>query len=250
MDSAQPCCLYRRISNTETMCYGRFAAMHTRFDLILWGANISSAELGQIVDECCATVKAIEKMANRFDAGSEVALLNRGVCSQVSEELSRLLSICETGRALTLGYFDISAGDEAYDLSGVAKGYALERLRPIVNARAGLNLLVSAGNSSVMAIGNRPGFDCWPVALEADASKMFELRNECLSTSGHICGMKPHIVNPMTGELVNRCGLVSVITSDAVWGEILSTALMAAPRTDVEPVLRNIPHREVTFFDL
>ena len=42
MKSANVNCLFRKISDTETVCYGRFAAMHTRFDIMLWGALLQT----------------------------------------------------------------------------------------------------------------------------------------------------------------------------------------------------------------
>ena len=123
MKSANVNCLYRKISDTETVCYGRFAAMHTRFDIMLWGAGLLQTALGGIVENLFSVVKYVEKMANRFDPASDVSLLNQGDDRRVSTELLQLLAICEEGRLLTSGYFNIGAGDVKYDLSGVAKGY-------------------------------------------------------------------------------------------------------------------------------
>lgn len=249
MKSANVNCLFRKISDTETVCYGRFAAMHTRFDIMLWGAGLLQTALGGIVENLFSVVKYVEKMANRFDPASDVSLLNQGDDRRVSTELLQLLAICEEGRLLTSGYFNIGAGDVKYDLSGVAKGYVLEQIRPLVCAYDSLNVLASAGNSSVLAVGHAPGRDCWPVSLTVGGHHVFELRNECLTTSGVTRGMNPHIINPLTGSLVERYGLVSVVTDNAVWGEILSTALFASSTTDREAILQRIPHRVAVFAD-
>ena len=94
------------------------------------------------------------------------------------------------------------------DLSGILKGYALERLRPLLASRGITDALVSLGNSSILSLGNNPS-DIPP--------------GHCLTTSGNASSTRRHIRNPLTGEFVTGQRTVSVITADGIEGEILAT---------------------------
>lgn len=103
------------------------------------------------------------------------------------------------GRRCTLGREGIRL-----DLSGFIKGYALDRIRPLLLERGIKDALVSLGNSSIMAMGDVPG----PV------------KDGCLTTSGNSSATRRHIVNPLTGEYACGEGSVSVRTSSGAEGEV------------------------------
>ncbi len=93
------------------------------------------------------------------------------------------------------------------DLSGILKGYALERLRRLLPAMGINDALVNLGNSSILSLGNNPS-DIAP--------------GHCLTTSGNATAARRHIRNPLTGTFVTGARTVSVTTADAVDGEIAS----------------------------
>ena len=268
--------------------------MHTRFEA-LWVSNRESA--AEAAEKIEAEVRRLEAIFNRFDAGSEVAALNRSreKVKVISEDLWFLLELSEQMRAGTQGYFDIAAqsalraGEARFtlyhasheiklskgcvlDFGGIAKGYALERVRKILCENYGVqNALLNFGGSSVLGIGHHPLGPCWLVAAEGSlpegrntrgsvaggppaeagggvspkgelptggfpsaATGAFELCDCALSVSGLTRGGRNHIINPRTGRAPAREGNVAVQGKSAIVCEALSTALYAA-----EPEVRN-----------
>ena len=98
-------------------------------------------------------------------------------------------------------------GSLVLDLSGILKGYALERLRQLLSAFGIADALVNLGNSSILSLGQNP----------SDIPS-----GSCLTTSGNASASRRHIRNPLTGEFVTGARTVSVTTADGVDGEIAS----------------------------
>ena len=94
------------------------------------------------------------------------------------------------------------------DLSGILKGYALERLRELLHNLRVHDALVNLGNSSILSLGNNPS-DIPP--------------GHCLTTSGNATTDRRHIMNPLTGTYITGQHEVSVTTANAIEGEIQAT---------------------------
>jgi thiamine biosynthesis lipoprotein len=191
--------------------------MHTRVDVLLKGANQAALpNLQQAVDEVRATVARLEQIGNKFDAASELSHFNRcpvGVDFAVSPVGSanhtpttiHKLHASKAHEACTLRRDD---ADVQVDLSGFIKGYALDCLRPVLQRRGITDALINMGNSSIMAMGDVP----------------FTVANGCLTTSGNSDAHRRHIMNPLTGQMMEGAGQVSVETVSGAEGEALATA--------------------------
>ena len=94
------------------------------------------------------------------------------------------------------------------DLSGILKGYALERLRALLPTFGIRDALINLGNSSILSLGKNP----------SDIPAGY-----CLTTSGNATADRRHIRNPLTGEFITGKHTVSVTTASAIDGEIQST---------------------------
>lgn len=103
---------------------------------------------------------------------------------------------------------EVGGGSIILDLSGILKGYALERLRSLLPSFGITDALANLGNSSILSLGNNP----------SDIPS-----GHCLTTSGNESAARRHIRNPLTGEFITGRRTISVTTSDAIEGEILST---------------------------
>jgi thiamine biosynthesis lipoprotein len=119
------------------------------------------------------------------------------------------------------------------DLGGFAKGFVLEQAVRMVSERAG-SALLSFGGSSVAAVGKHPLGAPWPVAVAhsyyADrTAHTFQLEGEALSVSGKDPHGRGHIIDPATGNTLEKGGLVAVTGPSAMVTEVLSTALWVAP---------------------
>lgn len=106
------------------------------------------------------------------------------------------------------GYLRLHNASIILDLSGILKGYALERLRLLLPEFGITDALINLGNSSILSLGQNPS-DIPP--------------GHCLTTSGNATADRRHIRNPLTGHFVNGQRQVSVTTADAVEGEIQAT---------------------------
>lgn len=238
--------LHHNLKDGSSLVYSWFEAMHTRMDIMLWDKE--KADLEAVAENIMAEVVRIEQMGSCFLQESEVSAVNAsevGKPVKVSDELYQILDRCISFNISTQGYFDIAASQHLpgmsldqkirlekdcmvsrlhdqvrINLSGYLKGYALDKALAIAEEASVGNGLLNFGNSSVAALGNHPSGEGWPVSTEKDE---YILRNECLTTSGNDSEQRRHIIDPTTGKLLEGKGIVSVVTSSAEDGEVLST---------------------------
>ena len=236
--------------------YSRLDAMHTRCEILL--PFLPEDEARVLADSVWERVREADRRYNRFLTGSVLAEVNRkasGEAVAVDEELFMILELCETFRKATSGYFDVSAGSRVpdrailldasahtvrfsrpgmrLDLGGFVKGFVLEQAARMVAAQAD-SALLSFGGSSVAAIGRHPLDAPWPVSVAhsyyADrTAHTFQLEGEALSVSGKDPHGRGHIIDPVTGNTLEKEGLVAVTGPSAMVTEVLSTALWVAP---------------------
>ena len=232
------------------LLYSWFTAMHTRVDILLYGKP--EDELRHIITVISDTLHQLEMTANFFNPSSELGQLNQTAHLKpitVSPELFQMISLCKIYHEKTGGCFDITIRSDNYnpetfrslildetnstiyfaqqglrlDLSGFVKGYALDKIKKILQKYLIDNALINLGNSSIMAVGNHPNGEGWKVTV-ASTGKEYLLKNECLTTSGNDTPGRKHIVNPQTGKYVEGQRMVSVVTASGAEGEIYATA--------------------------
>jgi thiamine biosynthesis lipoprotein len=122
------------------------------------------------------------------------------------------------------------------NFGGVGKGYALDRGASMLRSRGIGSALLSAGFSSVLAMGDGPENAGWLVGLRHPVFKdrrlgTVRLRSCAMATSGQeeqgfeIDGRRyGHILDPRTGYPARGVASVSVIADSAVLADSLSTA--------------------------
>ncbi|NDV80981.1 FAD:protein FMN transferase [Bacteroides sp. 51] len=238
------------------MLYAWFFSMHTRADILLCGED--EPRLKQTVNQIYTELNRLEKIASYFDPSSELSRVNQSADVApipVGEDLHRMITLCEAFYQKTDGYFDITIKSDNYnrqtfpqlevsdhsiffrqkgirlDLSGFLKGYALEQIRKILTSESVTDSLINLGNSSILATGNHPNGKAWRINLgkEGLTTKDCSLNNQCLTTSGNENNKPKHIICPDTGQYIESLDTLSVITDSGTEGEVLSTALFAAP---------------------
>jgi thiamine biosynthesis lipoprotein len=127
--------------------------------------------------------------------------------------------------------------DVELDPGGIGKGYAVDRMVDVLK-RAGIRIaMVSAGNSSLYALGRPPGEERgWRVRIrdpkqeELTAAEVY-LADESLSTSGsyekffEVEGkLYSHIMDPRTGAPAEGALSVSVLSPRTIDSEAWATA--------------------------
>lgn len=122
------------------------------------------------------------------------------------------------------------------DLGGIAKGYALDRMLPLLERRGIESALLSFGQSSSWAVGAPAGSPGWRLLVrgpEGGFAGVITLRDQALSASGsqgqlfEIDGRRyGHIIDPRSGEPLTRARQAVVVAQRAALAEALSLALL------------------------
>ena len=246
--------------------YSSLDAMHTRCEILL--PRVPEADARALVDSVWSMVREADARYNRFLPGSALSAVNREASRadvEVDEEMFLVLEFCDTFRRATKGYFDISANEQSrvpgrawvldparhtvrfsregmrLDLGGFAKGFVLEKAARAVAGATDCALL-TFGGSSTAAIGTHPLGGPWPVSVAHPyygnrTAHTFRLAGRSLSVSGKDPHGKGHIIDPTTGNTVEKDGLVAVTGPSAMVTEVLSTALWVAPAGERKDIL-------------
>jgi thiamine biosynthesis lipoprotein len=121
------------------------------------------------------------------------------------------------------------------NLGAVGKGYALDRVATSLRAAGAHHALISAGRSSLLAIGGRQRgwhIDLVSPRLDVPIARVF-LRNAALGTSGAgeqfvlVDGQRyGHVLDPRTGRPASGVLSASVICGSAADADALSTAFL------------------------
>ncbi len=126
------------------------------------------------------------------------------------------------------------------DLGGIAKGYTVDRAVQILRSHGISTALVSAGTSSIYALGAPPGGLGWKIKIRdpldcRKATDVLRLQNYSLSTSGSyekffkISGKTYcHIMNPRTGRPVRNMLSAAVLAPSATESDALSTSFFVS----------------------
>jgi FAD:protein FMN transferase len=130
------------------------------------------------------------------------------------------------------------------DLGGIGKGYAVDRGIAIL-AKAGIrHATISAGTSSIAAIGTPPGRQGWPVSLGAEGTSHsipLTLRDRSISTSSQTgvedAGLRGPIVDPRTAAPSASRTTIGVIAPSATVSDALSTTLVMMSREESRKLL-------------
>lgn len=146
------------------------------------------------------------------------------------------------------------------DLGGIAKGYAVDRVVALLQQHGIARALISAGGSTIYAIGTPPESDAWEVHLQdpLDARKMamtVRLKDQSLSVSGsaekffELNGQRySHIMNPRTGRPVMNVLSVAVIAPTGTLGDALDNAFYVLGVRQAKALLKRFANTEVIFF--
>ncbi len=146
------------------------------------------------------------------------------------------------------------------DLGGIAKGYAVDRAVAILKQHNIARALISAGGSTIYALGSPPESDTWDVQLQdpRDARKIaltVRLKDQALSVSGsaekffELNGQRySHIMNPRTGRPVMNVLSVAVITQTGTMGDALDNAFYVQGVQATKAALKRYANTEVIFF--
>jgi thiamine biosynthesis lipoprotein len=155
-------------------------------------------------------------------------------------------------------FFD-RAGVEI-DLGGIAKGYAVDRALAVLKRHGVTSALLSAGGSTIYALGAPPGKPAWeievqdPVEPDKIATRV-RLKDRALSVSGsnekffELNGARySHVMDPKTGRPVQGVLSVAVITDDGTSGDALDNVFYVSGVERGRALVNKFSASEVIFF--
>ena len=119
------------------------------------------------------------------------------------------------------------------DVGAIAKGYAAELVADELRERGFDCFLITAGTSSIKAVGRKPDGSSWTSAVETDPDmSIIEISDHSITTSGiyqryyEVDGRTyHHIINKDTLMPENNYISVTLITDDCGYGDGLATAV-------------------------
>ncbi|MFB6345420.1 MAG: FAD:protein FMN transferase [bacterium] len=138
------------------------------------------------------------------------------------------LSTCQIHTNSILSRLSSPSVSHGLDAGGIAKGYALDRAREQLIAHGFRKFFIRLGRS--FYAGNSPGNSKgWPVKIVGTDDPVF-LKQSVLSVSQQ--GVQTdtgHVVDPRTGQVVERSMAVAVFAREGWVSDAVSTALLVDP---------------------
>lgn len=146
------------------------------------------------------------------------------------------------------------------DLGGIAKGYAVDRAVEVLEKYGITSALVSAGGSTIYALGAPPGKSTWEVEIQdpVDRNRIattVRLKDQTLSVSGSyekffkLNGVRySHVMNPRTGKPAQGVLSVAVVTDDGTSGDALDNVFYVLGVERSKALLNKFSASEVIFF--
>ena len=236
--------------------------MATRFSVIVEAPEIEAERVRAVAEEVFDETRRLESLLSRFIEDSEISQINRLQCGEsmvVSPETHRCLELALEAKRSTWGYFDVAYLSEVppddgeafalpgkplrvvsaaktlkLDLGGIGKGFALEYGREILLRYGYSQALLSAGDSTVLALEPPHGKKGWPVQLELGGdTQTIELANEALSCSGKTVRGE-HIFDTRQQKYATIRNRIYVRMPSPTLSDAFSTAAMTMPEDLLE----------------
>ncbi len=176
----------------------------------------------------------------------EQALNSIGLDKLLFDEATQSVAFTQAGMSL--------------DFGGLAKGFALDYIRPLVEKQGCQSYMLNLGGNIYCSEKPPPGQrQAFQIGIRdpADANKIVRtlaLRGRFISTSANYeravqIGEKKigHLLDPRSGKPVQRQGSVTVLTSKGAWSDAFSTAVFVDDEKLAKKLAENMPDTEIIF---
>ena len=146
------------------------------------------------------------------------------------------------------------------DLGGIAKGYAVDRVVALLRERQVASALVSAGGSTIYALGAPPGRNGWTVSIQDPIdSRRIALRLDLKDRAVSVAGRSEkffvadgvtysHVMDPRTGMPAQGVLSVVVLTRSGTAGDALDDAFFVLGVERSRDYLMRLSETDVWFF--
>lgn len=210
----------------------------------------------------------IERMVSEYRPDSEVSLLNQNagkkwipispetasiltVARQISEKSGGVFDITFASKAKNANYRDVMLNERKeyaflrtegvrIGLSGISKGFIVERASKTISNEGFKDNLVNAGGD-IFAQG------AWKIRIrnpvagnDGETRCALTVKDRAVSTSGtYERGM--HLIDPKTRQPVNNHRSTTIVADSAVEADALATAAFILGRSEIGPLMREFP---------
>lgn len=189
-----------------------------------------------IFDEIRDYFTEVDRRYSPYKPNSEVSQINDGLPeSRWSEEMKKILKLCEQTKRQTKGFFDVWHGGKL-DPSGLVKGWAIDNATKILKDKGFKNFYVEAGGD-IQASGNKNGRP-WKIGIRNpfngdEIIKTVQVSNAGVATSGtYVRGQ--HIYNPLKDSEADEVASLTVIGPAIYDADRFATAAFAMGKSGIE----------------
>jgi thiamine biosynthesis lipoprotein len=188
------------------------------------GIDVRDGEVSAVtVAEAFDWLHFVDATFSTYKEDSEISRLNSGELAlpDAHPDVQAVLAECERLRERTGGYFDVRAGGEALDPSGLVKGWSVDRAGAILAAYGARNWAIYAGGD-VLVRGCPDGEEHWSIGIQHPRQRdaiaaVVRGTDLAVATSGEY-ERGQHVLDPHTG--LPPAGVLSV----TITGPELGTA--------------------------
>jgi thiamine biosynthesis lipoprotein len=190
------------------------------------------------INEVFSYFHFIDKKFSTYKENSEISQINRGKLkeSQFSNEMKKILKLCEETKEETDGYFNINSNG-VLDPSGLVKGYAIFKGSLILENKGFQNFYVEiAGDIQVQ--GKNEKRESWKIGIQNpfnpdEIIKVVKLSNKGIATSGNYIRGN-HIYNPREKKLAEEIAGITIIGPNIYEADRFATAAFAMGERGIE----------------
>lgn len=212
----------------------------------MWRLSLLSAGESAVVDfaawDCLSLAKAVHaETGGAFDI-TLGPLMRLWRNPDGSPRMPMPGEVATASKVMGMSLFDLDpdglivtvhADHMIFDLGAVGKGYALDQAVRVLEELGIHTALLSAGESTMVALGHAPGEAGWPVTLHLEEPRDVSLMGDALSCSGFAV-QGNHIMDPRRLEpLPLQPRRSYVLAPTAALSDALSTAFMVMSPDEV-----------------
>lgn len=182
------------------------------------------------INEVFSYLHHLDKKFSTYIKDSEISKINRKEIKSgnYSNEMKKILDLCEITKNQTNGYFDIEKNG-VLDPSGIVKGYAIYEAAKILKKKYKNFYIEIAGD--IQAFGKNEKKKEWKVGIKNPFNKnkiikVVNLTNQAIATSGNYERGR-HIYNPKTKKNVDEIASITVVAANIFDADRFATAAFA-----------------------